>query len=517
MQPAQSIWIELVVNLAAGTLAGGITNHVAVWMLFHPHEKRFGIQGAIPKNKARLAKSLGRTVGERLLTPEDLIAELTNSGIRDTFDARVKAFIADVLEVERPSLSELLPAPTMEALRSTLDDVAGSIAGQAELFLESEEFVERCRTFVARVRTELSRQSVGELLSAQQREDLAQRARTWAAEFSQSKEVEAGVREYLERHAASIINSNEPIIARVSPNVLRAFEGAIESYLPVAAEKLGSFLAHPQSRDKVREALHKLFRRLVKDLEFHQRLIARLMVTERTLDKALDTLEREGVEQLAALLDDEHVRAELSKTLREAIHGILTKPVREVIGESGGERADALVQALGDYLLRVIRDERTHGFLATKIHDVLEGAENRTVGEMLSGLSDEVVARWIAAGARSERSRQFLRDGLQSLFNRALVVRIGRPARWLPPLAAERLGAIVSPLIWDWMREQVPVLMRQLDVEMMVERKIQGFSVHRMEEIIRGVTERELKLIVRLGYVLGAVIGLITFGVARLF
>jgi uncharacterized membrane protein YheB (UPF0754 family) len=32
--------------------------------------------------------------------------------------------------------------------------------------------------------------------------------------------------------------------------------------------------------------------------------------------------------------------------------------------------------------------------------------------------------------------------------------------------------------------------------------------------LIRGVTERELKLIVRLGYVLGAMIGLLSAGVA---
>jgi uncharacterized membrane protein YheB (UPF0754 family) len=45
----------------------------------------------------------------------------------------------------------------------------------------------------------------------------------------------------------------------------------------------------------------------------------------------------------------------------------------------------------------------------------------------------------------------------------------------------------------------------------MVERKVLGFSTQRIEEIIRHVTERELKLIVRLGYVLGAVIGLVTY------
>jgi uncharacterized membrane protein YheB (UPF0754 family) len=37
-----------------------------------------------------------------------------------------------------------------------------------------------------------------------------------------------------------------------------------------------------------------------------------------------------------------------------------------------------------------------------------------------------------------------------------------------------------------------------------------------VEDLIRGVTERELRLIVRLGYVLGAVIGLISAGIGIL-
>jgi uncharacterized membrane protein YheB (UPF0754 family) len=57
------------------------------------------------------------------------------------------------------------------------------------------------------------------------------------------------------------------------------------------------------------------------------------------------------------------------------------------------------------------------------------------------------------------------------------------------------------------MQGQVPAVVSQLSVQEMVERKVLGLPVERVEEIIKGVTERELKLIVQLGYVLGAVVG----------
>jgi uncharacterized membrane protein YheB (UPF0754 family) len=53
----------------------------------------------------------------------------------------------------------------------------------------------------------------------------------------------------------------------------------------------------------------------------------------------------------------------------------------------------------------------------------------------------------------------------------------------------------------------------QLSVQELVEQKVLGFSMARMEELIRNVTQRELTLIVQLGYVLGALVGLAAWGI----
>ena len=44
-----------------------------------------------------------------------------------------------------------------------------------------------------------------------------------------------------------------------------------------------------------------------------------------------------------------------------------------------------------------------------------------------------------------------------------------------------------------------------------MDRQVLGFSTQRMEEIVRNVTQRELDLIVRLGYVLGGLVGVVAF------
>jgi uncharacterized membrane protein YheB (UPF0754 family) len=122
---AQPIWLEALSTIGFGALAGGITNAVAVWMLFHPYERRgvgpLAIQGAIPKNRARLARAIGKTVGQRLLSQDDLAQQLTSPVLRDAFGAgardgagqRVNSPRRSILEeLRRRSVAELEQAPS---------------------------------------------------------------------------------------------------------------------------------------------------------------------------------------------------------------------------------------------------------------------------------------------------------------------------------------------------------------------------------------------------------------------
>ncbi|MCQ2603683.1 MAG: DUF445 family protein [Spirochaetia bacterium] len=63
--------------LLAGAV-GYITNWLALWYLFKPYEPHWGgrIQGIIPRQKNKMAVSLGDMVGKRLLNPDALVEEM---------------------------------------------------------------------------------------------------------------------------------------------------------------------------------------------------------------------------------------------------------------------------------------------------------------------------------------------------------------------------------------------------------------------------------------------------------
>ena len=112
-------------------------------------------------------------------------------------------------------------------------------------------------------------------------------------------------------------------------------------------------------------------------------------------------------------------------------------------------------------------------------------------------------------------ARLVLTDRTVEKIVEALEHPIGRPARWLPPDTAERLARALAPAIWAWIEQQIPALVERFHIQEMVERKVLAFSQDRVEELIRGVIDRELRLIIRTGYVLGGLIAVVLFGITK--
>ena len=288
-------------------------------------------------------------------------------------------------------------------------------------------------------------------------------------------------------------------------------EKAIAGYLPLAARRLGRLLEDDTARARFESTLHDLLHRFLKDLKFHQRVVARLVMTEDTVDKVLDTIEAEGAERLSEILRDSAVQEAMGRGINQAIVDFLRRPVTDVLGEPDDPSVIESRTTLADWIVGMARDPGTREFLVEKLHEGLDKAGDRTWGEVLERIPSERISETLVSAARSEAARAALDDGIRKLARGLLDRPIGTPARWLPENGAARIEAALGDPIWAWLETQVPTVVAQIDVSGRVEEKVLSFPVSRMEEIVKNVTHRELKLIVRLGYMLGAVIGVVLF------
>jgi hypothetical protein len=470
---AESVWLQGLVTVGVGALSGGITNAVAVWMLFHPYERRglgpLAIQGAIPKNKARLARSIGKTVGERLLTEQDLARQLGAPGLRDAFDRAIAGFLDRALNTPRGALREELPPALVAELEASLEPLAATLAERLAEFVAGPGFDEAMGKYV-----QLER---------------------WVEEGVTRPELEQAVRRFVASHRERLLRDERPLLERLPEGLVAALQQAIADYLPIAVERLGALLADPEARERIRTGLKRFLDRAIRNLMVHERVMAKLVITEKRLDRLLDGLEEGGFADLADVLETPEFRSQVARAVNDAVVRFLRAPLADRLWALGPERLDGVERTAADYILAALRAPDTRAWAIARAHDAM------TLGrEALSG----------------EAGKQRVAEAAHAAVRALLERPIGRPADLLPADAEARLRRALSEPLWGWMQRQVPVIVSQLSVQEMVEQKVLGFSVQRMEEIIRNVTRRELRLIVQLGYVLGAFVGLFAFGINRL-
>ena len=101
-------------SMLAGPLVGAVigycTNYIAVKMLFRPLKAvKIGnytlpfTPGIIPKGKERLAKALGKAIGDTLLTKEDMMNALLTEGLKKQIVGEITTGI-----VNAPSIKEVM-------------------------------------------------------------------------------------------------------------------------------------------------------------------------------------------------------------------------------------------------------------------------------------------------------------------------------------------------------------------------------------------------------------------------
>ena len=497
-----------------GALAGGLTNTVAVWMLFHPYEppRLFGrrltmFQGAIPKNQARLAAAVGKTVGTRLLTEDDLTQTFADGEFRGAFDDRLSHFLESVLEKERGSVREMFPAHVMTELESILDDAVGLGMERFQEYLASEAFEEFLEDRAKSLLEAVADEPVSGILTPAREAALTDVVGQWLDGAVGSNGFEETVEDYVERATLTLLEPGKTFEEVLPLGLIGSVEKAISSYLPLALKRLGTILEDQEARSRFEKTLHELFHRFLRDLNFYQRVVARLIVTEETVDRVLDTIEHEGAERLSGMLREKAMQDAMARGVNEAIVDFLRRPVASVLGNPEDPSVQEAQATMTGWAVGLARDPATRSFLVEKLESALDKAGSRTWGEVLEKVPAETLSRWLASAGRSEAAIGLFRRWADRMADTLLDRPIGKPANWLPPEAPRRIEAAIGDPLWAWLQTQVPDVVHRINVAGRVEEKVLNFPTVKMEELVKRVTDREMKLIVRLGYVLGAVVG----------
>ena len=515
--------VRAVLTVVAGALAGGLTNTVAIWMLFHPYEPptllgrkiRF-LQGAVPKNQPRLATAIGRTVGTRLLTEEDLTRIFGQPEFRNAFDERLQAFLHDLLEVERGTLRELLGPEVMVELDRIVEDVLDHSTNRLAEYLASEDFEEFVSDKASELVASVASEPVADVLTPARETLLTDAADEWIHDLVTSSGFERAISDSVERGAERLLQPDRTIKEILPDGFAGTMEKAISSYLPLAIRRLGQMLENPAARERFEHTIHEVLRRFLQDLKFHQRVVARLVMNEDTVNKVLDTIEAEGADRISEMFQEAPVQEAMAKGIDDAVSDLLGRPVTDILGNATDPTVIETRDTVVAWVTGLAKDPETRSFLVETLNKGLDKAADKTWGDLFNRVPPEKLAGWLVTAARSHVAAQIYRDGARRIASAAFDRPIGRPGRFLPDGAPIKIQKAIGEPLWLWLQGQIPAVVERVEVARRVEEKVMEFPMDKMEELVRKVTDRELRTIIRLGYALGAFIGLVMLGINQL-
>lgn len=121
--PAE-LWSRLFFSLSISGLVGFATNWVAIKMLFHPRVKVFGVQGVVPARRTELARSVGETLEEHLISGDRMHKLLVSTGAVDTALGRLATHLPKVLN--EPEARELVTREISATIQDTMVSVVAA-------------------------------------------------------------------------------------------------------------------------------------------------------------------------------------------------------------------------------------------------------------------------------------------------------------------------------------------------------------------------------------------------------
>lgn len=509
-----------------GAIIGYFTNWLAIKMLFRPYReiRIAGIRlpftpGILPRERARLAQSLGETLSQELLTPEVISRRFRSPQVQSTATIATEAALRGFLEMDAallfqddessPSdasaqdalpLQEKGPGASVLLQKSVSSQKSGILDSIRSLAV-SPAFQEAVRNLIDELSARIGNLKLNEILSREQFVSILRQV---------VNTLPAG---------AGGIRSAAALLIHVPPDsaVRVLSEKAVPSAYRLVLPAMKAFLRSEDFRRRLEAEGLALVKRVLERLGPMQRLFVSLAGYEARIAQTMPQTVEDLVRTIEALLDDPSV----PERLAQALCGVLIEQraalfarmnVHEDVPDSSPSQNTAadIVQAFkdsdGEFAARSaeiydrIADWRISVLMGSAFEPgILSSAVMSAANSLLQPVPQEEAFR------KTPSLGRLIKDVLRDAARGKSVARF----LGIGDESIARISAALSSQLLDIVAGRMPLIVQALDIKSMVAERIDSLDMAEVERLVLQVAKRELGWITWLGGILGAMIGLL--------
>ena len=487
-------------------------------MLFHPYQpvKLFGLtvwpQGMIPRHREKLAESIGKAVGNELVSQETVFNALfETSFLQHKIEGFVESYTKDLLSTVYPSFLEALPSEARAQILDTISGLQYRLAEYIAAMLKSEETAAAIGAFVDR--------QIDDLLARRVEETLGDDAFTQIRSFVEDRcrrlvnaeGFEQKVREFVSGRLDDLARSNATLGETFTPETIAFIKERIDSQVPPIVHQLAD-IATSEGTQKQIGALIKLE---VDDYYEHLSLIKKIFISRDRIHHEVDelvnkTLPRRIEEYLRGPAFEQEAEAFLNSTIDK----LLAQPLQALIGQIDPQKLDSIKGQLANRILELAQSEELTNSIATYVTEAMDRLRPQTLSSALQHIDPDLVQRakqflttsLLGLVARDDTART-INAILSSQIERLMIAPIGRLGDHVSENSVKRASEALVERITIAARERLPTAIAEFDVGGMVRRKVSEYPLEKLESLVLSVAQQHLKKIEIFGAIIGLLIG----------
>jgi len=478
-------WLTFLLPPALGAIIGYVTNALAIKMLFRPFTRKtfLGIPipmtpGIIPRQRKSLAVNIGKMVSQKLLTQEVVLDHLETPQLQASIQERVEELTNSLLDWDLGRLSQL---------------------GDEGLFhklIHSPQLEEWLEKGIKGILQTLGPQTFSQLL---EKAGTQPDGPGIVAHLSRQENVNHLINR-IQDALLQWVEEGHRVEDLISQDTLESLIRLIKRLWDPA----GNLILYLISQEKTKRDLAVRGRFFLEDvlekLNTMQKFFISAAQYDRTLRNNMPRIIEDFIHQIEAFFQDGEQQEILLENLRKYWNNHKDKTLEDITGldqeslkwkilEGGEKVALGLRSFLKGPKIQKFLASQVEGFLHQDLNTLVRTLSGRTIGEISPLITGKI------------------KDLLQEKGRTSLE---GKTLGSLIPIEGQLKGVLDAQLT-QWsitlLKAKAGGFLQGLDLQGLVERRIDSLDIEQVEELLLIVIKKHLKYINIFGAILGGIIG----------
>ncbi|KEJ03807.1 DUF445 family protein [Clostridium botulinum] len=486
-----------------GGIIGYLTNWIAIKMLFRPYEEKriFGMKvpftpGLIPKEKTRIAKSVGNAIGEHLLSSEIIVKSLCSENMNN----RLKIWI-------RQKVYSLITT------KKTLEDKFKDFLDYKYDYFINALKASLSKLTINNLKNEKNRDKVKRIIKIKLDKILSLKGNHITNNYIY-KQIKRGLinntNEYLKSNnfkevLKSLIIENikdEEVLNKKIGNIIpNNFTSNIKVYVYRKKDNLSNYINEMLKEEGNINKLKNILREVINNNvnSFMSMFIDVNAISDKTIVFLEGYLQREETKEEMVSLVNKSIDKILDTDLQDIIENIPENNKDVILDET----VDILCQKFQntEMILEMIEKIESHFQGKNSLNDIIEKI-NINPYKFINSIIDKFID--------SENFEAIINNLISDIIENFMKTPIYELTQGNEEGILNTSYQMVKNVYNRFIENQAEEVISILDISSIVEDRINEFDVYLAEEIILEISSKELKAITWLGGLLGALIGILS-------